>query len=840
MKIKNVLISCSLALAMGLGVGSALLFKEAPKAAKAEDEITYKTYYFDAYKAVSGDNHWWDDANALTYMYAYSSTIQGLENRAWPGQRMYGGFSNYNCYSAANVDSRLDKVIFLRVNPNNITDIWNRTSKDGGVAIDLPNTTETKMMFRLNADFNSGLGYDDGNYAGQWLPYEFIINTHIQQLDNTWTHDQVIVERWNSVPEPTLPFGKSFNGWYLDSEFYEWANSIGYDDLTYTDVYGYVRESDMYSNRYDFTSYTGADVLAGATLKITQDYTPEDDFRTVTIDSSLKGTFSYPERANFYLAALVTDLAYNSANQTYCSYTDGRDMLFIDNRGTEQTPRWELTWKTYQNIPPSDGYYLLSSLNDFRFDNLTENFDGFLKLTDLDPNENDGFIAKYEGYQAQKDEAVMISGYFNGGEERCCAEEHYSFLGDNWRTSYWTPNGDRYIYPFNVAFTYDFYLKANGEFVIKPTDAHVVTVNYVLFNPTYAGIETTTIAAIMVANGEQFVDTLEEYVWLRGLEADALYTGELYEDSALTIPFTGGYLTEDIEVYGKCYQNAPYLVGDICLNNSGAAPWTVDSGKMYTTVASRSKIKDDIFYQDLAVTINFSVPTTASSSDPIHFSTLMMLTVSGGYQQYLIEPQYCPFDLAQEYDFASVSNDHLKIAFTRGGNFTGLAYASVAMTMDENGVTNAIVGIDVELFLLEEDNELANFTDGFLLSIGNTCDANGATDLEALETAWLQQKIVYLMLSDTSKAIIQNVGFDGGNENGNNVEKVIAKYAYIITKYGTDTFDDFIFNGVHSSPKVTLKVSYANINVIITVAIVSTALIATVGLKLFYMKKKER
>ena len=146
------------------------------------------------------------------------------------------------------------------------------------------------------------------------------------------------------------------------------------------------------------------------------------------------------------------------------------------------------------------------------------------------------------------------------------------------------------------------------------------------------------------------------------------------------------------------------------------------------------------------------------------------------------------------------------MTFTRGGNFTGLAYASVAMTMDENGMTNAIVGIDVELFLLEEDNELANFTDGFLLSIGNTCDANGATNLEALETAWLQQKIVYLMLSDTSKAIIQNVGFDGGNENGNNVEKLVAKYAYIINKYGTDMFDDFIFNGVHSSPKVNLHI----------------------------------
>ena len=48
MKIKNILISCGLALAMGLGVGASLLSANNFKEAKADDpEITYKKYYFD-------------------------------------------------------------------------------------------------------------------------------------------------------------------------------------------------------------------------------------------------------------------------------------------------------------------------------------------------------------------------------------------------------------------------------------------------------------------------------------------------------------------------------------------------------------------------------------------------------------------------------------------------------------------------------------------------------------------------------------------------------------------------------------------------------------------------
>ena len=841
MKIKNVLISCGLALAMGLGIGAALISKEAPKVAKADNEITYKTYYFEAKAMNSSYHYWWADDSALTYMYAYSSTDNTLKNADWPGQRMSGSrFTDY-VYNLS-IDSRLDRAIFLRVNPNDVTDIWNRTSKQGGVDITLPNTDERVMQFALNTDFNSGIGYDDGNYAGVWRQYTFTVTRHLLHLDGTWTTDTVTLNRGQYVPYPILAYGESFYSWCLDPDFNEYAGALGGSSGgEYTDVYGYVRPSDMYTNKYDFTGYTGSDVLAGTNIKVLAYYSPEDDYRTFTIDSSLKGTFTYPENCTIIVESLVTDLSYSNSNREGCSYYNNRDVLIIENKNTEQNPKWGVAWRTNHDEPPTDGYYLVSSLNYYRYDNLNETFDNYLKLTELDPATNNGYIAKYTGYQAEEYEYVQILGFFNNSTTRYYPDEVYSFFHSQSYSSWYEDGGVyRYIYAFSVPYTYDFYLKSDGTFHIEPTESHVVTVNYVLFNPLRAGVETTRVDAIFVPDGEQFVWNLNDSVWLQGLEAQALCTRELYLDANLTIPFTGGYLTDDVVVYAKCYEDAPYLVGDVCLNGSNATPWTVDSGIKYNTVASQYKIKNDIFYQDLAVTINFTVPSTTTSSNPTQFGTLMMLNVAGGYQQYLVEPQYCPFSLAQEYDFASVTSDHLKITFTRGGNFTALAYASVAMSMDENGYTNAIIDIDVELFLLEEDNELANFVDGFLLSIGNVCKTDNTTDLDDLQTAWLQQKIVYNMLSDTSKTIIQAVGFNGGDESGNNIEKLVAKYAYIINKYGDDMFDDFIFNEVHSSPKINNRFSYSNVNVIIAAVIVSSSLILTVGLKLFYMKKKEQ
>ena len=64
------------------------------------------------------------------------------------------------------IDPSYTRVIFNRVNPNNTSDVWNCSSIDNGIAIELPTDYTVANCFVLEH-----VGYEDGNYAGHWTLY---------------------------------------------------------------------------------------------------------------------------------------------------------------------------------------------------------------------------------------------------------------------------------------------------------------------------------------------------------------------------------------------------------------------------------------------------------------------------------------------------------------------------------------------------------------------------------------------------------------------------------------------------------------------------------------------
>ena len=854
MKIKNFLITSGLALAMGLGVGASLVLVNQTKEVKADPEITYKKYYFDVENPKDNNNYpWWLNNGAFTYMYAYyEEGNTKIENAPWPGQRM-NSYSNYATFYLE-VDSRLDKAIFNRVNPDNLNEVWNRTSwAEGGTSINLPNNDEEVQCFVLKSAFNGN--YADGNAAGDWIQYEFEVDTYVKQLDDTIVAGHQTVMYGQYPEKPVIQYGTTFEGWWRDADREHWANPEGWDDVSYDKAYGFIHESRVYNTlTYDFTDAPEeVNITSSHRLKLHQENTAENEFYYINIDSSLQGSITVYEGTFITLDPEISIQIAENYNQVvggtwYSSYC--YDTLHIKKyTWGDDYSNYFLSWNSSYDIPPEDGYYIVNS-NDSRFDHMKHDDARITQYYKLESYNQDGFVAVYRNYHASKDENIIVRSYFNH-------EDHYHSLdNDSYdfqspHPIYWTTEDTTYYsMSFRVAGSYDIYMRSNGTFHVELVDnTYGVVVRYSLFHPNYVGVD-INYDYFIVQENEVFNPDLEsEHDFDKDLFNDAtgLLTGELYTDAQCTTKWTPAVLNNNITLYAKCYEDGAYLIGDASYTGSSATAWSLDAGKVFVEVGPGEEEFDQehmIYYMDTYLQVeDVLIPSTTTAENPTQIATLLLLDMVGGYEGYLTSPIYCDFTLDGEYDFASIDNsvtNQMKLTLTRGGTFDVKAHVNIGLHLDSSGHPTGQMDLVVSIQLLQDDNSLDTFLTNFLSSIGGVCKTDNTTDLEALAVAWGQQKTAYLALSETNQNIIKAVGFNGGNENGNKVAQVVAKYAYIINRYGSDAFEDFIFNGVHSSPKVGFNQANVKNNVVIIAVLVSSALLFTVGLKFFCMKKKEQ
>ena len=237
MKAKHLIATLSLTLAMGLGVGASLLIRnQNEKQAKAD--VTLAHYYLDLTTSGSA-GEWWRDSSALTYVYAYDSskptTDPTRHNANWPGAQITESWQKIYSFD---LDSSFDKLIITRVNPENTSEIWTRSSKDGGNSIDLPNTTATTYaMSFIWIDYGSN--FDDANYLGHWDQVEYDLTAHLKHLDDSWTTHTVHALRYGGIDRPAIGYGEIFNGYFKTNEFKEWMEPSALS-TSITDIYAFV------------------------------------------------------------------------------------------------------------------------------------------------------------------------------------------------------------------------------------------------------------------------------------------------------------------------------------------------------------------------------------------------------------------------------------------------------------------------------------------------------------------------------------------------------------------------------------------------------------------------
>jgi len=122
---------------------------------------------------------------------------------------------------------------------------------------------------------------------------------------------------------------------------------------------------------------------------------------------------------------------------------------------------------------------------------------------------------------------------------------------------------------------------------------------------------------------------------------------------------------------------------------------------------------------------------------------------------------------------------------------------------------------------------------GFLSATSSGCTAR---DQDALSTAWNGLETSYNALSSEAKGYLTSLT---PNEAGNDAEHAVARYIYIITKYGDVTFNDFMNLGISSSSNNTYDIgdNTPNVAIILIVSLVGASVL--VGYRLMPKKKED-
>ena len=171
------------------------------------------------------------------------------------------------------------------------------------------------------------------------------------------------------------------------------------------------------------------------------------------------------------------------------------------------------------------------------------------------------------------------------------------------------------------------------------------------------------------------------------------------------------------------------------------------------------------------------------------------------------------------------------------------------VSIDEKGNFSFIKPGTYAFYVNSEDKVWFNggeyaFHAAFLTQVGGTCDSDGkSTDLEALSTLWSQFETAFGKLSPEEQKHVKDFTIDGGDEkSSDDCLKMIAMYSYIVHKYGTEAFKDFIWGG--SYPNMTNIIPFNSTvesnNAFIVVAVIASITTLSTAVLLVIKKRKRQ
>lgn len=770
---KGLIFATTLAMALGVGVAVGAHQNEVAevKAANAT------TLYLD-----TNDLTWYGN---MSRAHLFGSG----GNNGWPGQELT--HVSGSIYKLDIPDSsKYQNVIFLR---SNGTDVWNRTSKDGGTAINLPTNWTTKNMWKFSGW--NGNEYDDGNYTGSWTLYTppAVTYTVTCVLDGVAQTPVEVAE--GELPDaPANQYGKEFSGWCSNSACTIPAVGVTAD----TTVYG------------KFTA------LPTVTYTVDDSRVEYGALKLYAFDTNGEANAEWPGEAisNKSITVpnnatiIINDGTRQTVNVEQSKVANDvlRILSSVDGEGHN-----EVVWQSAVDEPAEDGYYLVGSKTNFKFKNATK-----MSTTGI-AAEN---VAELMNYPAKQEEKIKVRGFFRNDAD----PDKWSFY-DGGAKDFGDIDGDA-----NFVFSKDQPVDIFAKWVNVKVSEDPEKWEYQLKFYVTEHAERYDISIYDVLfEGKRLVSTSETPHVARATEGvnfeyelpdmNGYYARGLYTDAACTVEYVPTKYNADATLYAKYTRLGEYMTGDATYSGSEALAWNVDGATYLSSV-----VNDPNNRLEGSVTI----PASASKEHPVAVKALRYIGDAIYYEEEVekhTQWEGVTYSLGAEYSFVSLDN-YSNLSFTKGGTFA------------------VYINQENKIFLNEG---AAAFYTKFLTDTGAVCKTDNTTDPVRLGEVWEELEGVYASLSSEEKSAIRAIGFDGGDEKGDDLHKVMARYAYIVTKYGSVAFENFIFpeaDTIEPHPNMVMGgldtfVASDNTTMIIVISIAAVSALAFTTLLVFKKRKQK-
>lgn len=257
-----------------------------------------------------------------------------------------------------------------------------------------------------------------------------------------------------------------------------------------------------------------------------------------------------------------------------------------------------------------------------------------------------------------------------------------------------------------------------------------------------------------------------------------------------------------------------YPMGSTVSNNKIASttPITVSDGKITTTNAS-----------DYVVTLTVSGTTVT-----IQFA-------NGNYLKYVSSTNISSVETSYNWTLSAGTYGTFRLVST-ATTTRALMYGTATSKFGGFATSNTTGYLDLELFKYTEGSgsyTVDNFVEDFLSGI--TCDATGSNaPTFASGYSWSELKTKYESLTPAERSELTSYV---ANQNGNDEAKCVARYDYIIAKYGTNTYENFMGREIVTNSNVLGKVYTSNQVVVLVIVIASLGVFST-GMYFFFKKRK--
>ena len=362
--------------------------------------------------------------------------------------------------------------------------------------------------------------------------------------------------------------------------------------------------------------------------------------------------------------------------------------------------------------------------------------------------------------------------------------------GDNAEAVAEYGNIDGQNFEFTKAGAYDIYAKKEGGVLYFYVAEHAITYNIQMTGVLFEGkvrASTVDLGIQLAYKGQTFNPELSDRT---GYVRKGVFT-----DANCTVEYTPSVFTGADNLYVKYIK-----VGFYILHSDSTPAYSIDGADLMLT--------DGISPQNKAEgTIVANVGTTFSVGEYKADGTM------GGHS-----------GLGSD-SYGYVSNVDGNFVFSVAGTY------SIFWSAGDNKV---YITKGIEAFLSY-----------FLSEIGGICDAQGVdTNLTTLHNAWVRQEAAYNALVDTDKAKITAMGFDCSKateaDKNKDEYKMVKMLSYIVLKYGTNRFNDFVFNTDHvvNISPFGLNTAQMNNGTIALIVIIGVVAISATSFLVIKHKKK--